>query len=108
MRLRRHAAGLLAVLLLAAVVVVHHAEPSMSEAGGHHDSGDMAAMEMCLGALVAVGAAVALVGLGSFALGRWKPVRLLAPVGLAATIDVPQAVSRAGPPLLELLCVSRR
>ena len=93
---------------LAAMVVVHHAEPSMTAAGAHHDMGGMAAMQMCLGAFVAVGAAVAVITLGAVALGRWKPVCELVPSGLAVSVDVPQAVPRAGPSLLLLLCVSRR
>lgn len=108
-----HFLGVLAVLAVAGAVTVHHVEPeamdmgAMSAMTGHHD-GAMPVMQMCLGAMCAIGAAVAAVAVGVLALGRWKPVALIGHPGLSEPQDVPSGVPRAGPLLLCLVCVSRR
>lgn len=73
----------------------------------HHD-GMSTAIEMCMGAFTAVGAAVAAVAIGMLALGRWPDTSELAG-GASLTLGgacAPEA--RAGPPPLSQLCVWRR
>lgn len=109
-RLRQHTAGVLLTGAVVFAVLVHHAPPLMAAHHHHgaHDVGAMSGVEMCLGALTAIGSAVVAVAVGILALGRWKPVLLVAPTVQRLAADVPHPVPRAGPRLLELLCVSRR
>ena len=100
--------GLVLVAVIGAAVVAHHAEPAMGNMG-HHDMSGMAAMQLCLGAFVLVGAAVVLASRGSWSLGRWKPVLRLAAASPEPPRDVLAAVPRpGGSHLLQLLCISRR
>lgn len=78
----------------------------MGEMQHAHGMGE--AVELCLGAFAAVGAAVAVVGLGLVALGRWRPPIVLWAEGLSRSAVVPEPRARAGPAFLSLLCVSRR
>jgi len=95
-----------AVIALGAAIVVHHSGMVM---GGMPDHDGMsAAIELCLGVLTAVGTAVMTVAFGMLALGRWRPAPVLAPLGLVLQAHQPIPRARAGPPLLTLLCVSRR
>ncbi len=107
-RQRRRLAALSAVLVCALAISAHHSGMAMSH--GHDDMGMSvpAVAEMCLAAFTAVGAAVVLVALGAWALGRWRPRLLLAATSVAFTADAPPARARGGPGLLLLLCVSRR
>lgn len=77
---------------------------------GHDEMGmtTAAVAEMCLAAFTAVGAAIVLITLGAWMLGRWRPRLLLAPSSLQFAVEAPCARTRAGPGLLLLLCVSRR
>lgn len=92
------------VIVLGIAIGLHHS--GMAIGGMDDDHGMSAAIEMCLGMMTAVGAAVVAFALGVLALGRWRPTPTLTPVGLRARPPVPRA--RAGPVLLCLLCVSRR
>ncbi len=105
-RLRRHAAGLLLVIAVAGAVVAHHSD--FAPDGLHHDMA-LSAVELCVGAFTAVGAAVAAVSLGSIALGRWPTPAPLAPTArIALHGGGPTPLARAGPSLLPLVCVWRR
>lgn len=73
-----------------------------------HDMGINAAVEMCLAAFTAVGAALAAVGLAGVALGRWRPKLTLLAAGALAAAAVPVAKARHGPTAVSVLCVSRR
>lgn len=104
--LRRHLAGLLLVLALGGAVAAHHSGIGLGDM--HHD-GMSAAVEMCVGACVAVGAAVAAVLIGMLALGRWPTVLELGPGGTLALAGASAPESRAGPPPPHSqLCVWRR
>lgn len=106
-RTRRHLAGLLAVLALATVVTVHHSDMPMDGMSGmQHDSGSAVTMTVCVGAFVALGAAVAAVTVGNLRLGRWRALSVLAPEQLLWS-DGPRASTRAGPPGLPLLSIWR-
>ncbi|HEX6944551.1 MAG TPA: hypothetical protein VF196_00050 [Casimicrobiaceae bacterium] len=94
------------MLVCAAAIAVHHAGPLMEH--GDHGMGMSPAVELCLGVFTAVGAAVVAVALGVIALGRWCPAVSLAPRGLSRAVAMPVPRARAGPALLQLLCVSRR
>lgn len=74
----------------------------------HHESGMSTAVEMCLAAFLAVGAAVVAVAVALIALGRWRPPLTPTPSALALWASPPLPRARAGPALLLLLCVSRR
>lgn len=105
-RLRRHLAGLLLLLALGGAIAAHHSGIGMSDM--HHD-GMSAAVEMCVGAFVAVGTAVAAVAIGILALGRWLSVIELLPTGSRTPAGARAREARAGPPpLLSQLCVWRR
>ena len=106
-RLRRRLLGFALVVVIGGAVVVHHSEPMMDGSAGHHMAG-MAAMQLCVGAFVLVGAALVQVARGSWSLGRWKPVRFIATSSPEPSLDVLAAVPRGGASLLQLLCVSRR
>jgi hypothetical protein len=67
-----------------------------------------AAVELCIGVFVAVGSALAAVGMGLIAADWWRPRRDLRPIGLSRAAACPEPAARAGPVLLSLLCVSRR
>lgn len=95
-----------AVLVLGTAIALHHSGLAMGSVQDHH--GMTAAIEMCLGVLMAVGTAVTTVVLGLLALVLWRPAPALAPVGLVLQADRPIPRARAGPPLLSLLCVCRR
>ena len=104
-RLRHHLAGLLLVCALGTAIAAHHSGVAMPDM--HHD-GVSAAIEMCLGAFTALGAAVAAVAIAMLALCRWPSVSKL-PDGASLTLGgacAPEA--RAGPPPLAQLCVWRR
>jgi hypothetical protein len=104
-RLRRHGAAMLAVLAIGGAIAVHHSDFAM---GGMDHHGVGAALELCLGVFAMVGAGVAAVAIGLVSLGRWRPVRALAPAGLGALAAPPDPRARPGPPFLSLLCVRRR
>lgn len=108
--LRRHRRGdglaALAVVICAAAIALHHIDLAADQP--HHGTGMSAAVEMCLAALTAVGAAVAAVVVGLIALGRWRPPLVLEGAGLCVAVRSPVPRARAGPGLLLLLCVSRR
>lgn len=106
-RSRRRLAGLLAALALASVVALHHSEMPMGDMGGmHHDPGAAMTMTVCLGALVALGAAVAAIAVGVLRLGRRRALTVLAPEALLRA-DLLRGLARAGPPGLPLLSVWR-
>lgn len=106
-RRRRHLTTMAAVLATALALAVHHSDMAIGDMHDHHD-GMSAAIAMCLGVLTAVGTVVTAGALGVLALGRWGAVPILAAVGRALHVRPPIPRSRAGPPLLCLLCVSRR
>ena len=105
-RITRHRSAAAIVLAIGIALTIHHSTP----AGGHiqHDGGFAPAVEMCLGAFVAVGTAVAAIALGFIALGQWRPSARLAPSALWSALPAPEPRARAGPALLSVLCVSRR
>ena len=105
-RFRRHGAALLAVLAVGGAVAVHHSGFAMD--GMHHDAGVGAAIELCVGVFVAVGATVLAAAIGLLALGRWRPQAALDAVGLSRASARPEPRARAGPALLSQLCISRR
>jgi hypothetical protein len=105
-RLRRHLAGLVLVAALSGAIAAHHSGIAMGEM--HHD-GMSAAIEMCAGAFVAVGAAVAVVAIGILALGRWPTLIEVAPADALPHSRICAPAARAGPfPPLAQLCVWRR
>jgi hypothetical protein len=104
-RLRRHLAGLVLLAALGTAIAGHHT--GLTAPDMHHDGMGAAAVEMCLGALTAVGATVAAVAIGVLALGRWPTVA--EPGGAAVALAGARAPeARAGPPPLAQLCVWRR
>lgn len=106
-RSRGHLAGLVAVFALASVLAMHHGEMGGGEMGGmHHEPGAAMTMTVCLGAFVALGAAVASLAVGSVRLGRWGVVRLAAPGALLRAEEL-RSRSRAGPPGAAVLSVWR-
>lgn len=96
----------LAMIGIVLALALHHSGTAMSDA--HHDMGMGAVVEMCLGVMGLVGAAVVAVGLGLISLGRWRPMLTLAPVAAVSWARPSVTRSRDGPPLLSLLCISRR
>lgn len=105
-RHRRRFAVLIAMLVCAAAIAVHHSDLASGDA---HDGMPMsAAVEMCLGAFTAVGAAVLAVALGSISLGRWRLTRSFMPATASWLAPSPLPRARAGPALLLLLCVNQR
>jgi len=103
-RYRGRAAGLLVVFAIAAGIALHHSDLAMG--GMHHDGMGPTAMELCLGAFTAIGAAVVAVALSLLAHGRWRTPPP-GPIRGAAFRRPPQARARAGPPQLQLLGVLR-
>jgi hypothetical protein len=103
-RTRRRLAGVLSVLALASVIAVHHGDPSMGAM--HHEPGMAMTMTVCLGALVALGAAVVAVAFGTLRLGRWDVPALRAPRPMLRA-DPLRGLARAGPPGQSLLGVWR-
>jgi len=103
-RLRRHAAALLLVLWLGGAIALHHGD--FAPGGMHHDTAT-AAVQLCLGAFTAIGAAVAAIALGIVVLGRWPTFALL---GTGSSLMVWRNGSRprvrAGPSP-SLVCVWR-
>lgn len=106
-RHRRHWAVLVALVAVTCAVAAHHALPTMADDGHHMDGTAQQAMEMCLAALTAVGATIAVVAIGLVLLPRRRLAVLTAVAGLP-TPRVAWPRARAGPALLTLLCVSRR
>jgi hypothetical protein len=106
LRRRRHLTMAMATVAVVMALAVHHSGAATSDM--HRDMGMSAAVEMCLGVMGLVGAAVAAVALGLIRLGRWRPVVTLAPVAVVPRARPPLARSRDGPLLLSLLCISRR
>jgi hypothetical protein len=100
-RCHRRGVALLAVAAVGAAIAAHHS-------GVHHDGMASAAVELCLGVFVAVGTAVAAVGMALLALGPRRPPAALLAVGLSGACSRPPPRARPGPALLTLLCVSRR
>ena len=100
------AMAVVAVVLFSAAVAMHHTDLSPADSPHHTGMGEVA--EMCLAAFTAVGAAVVAVTVGLVVLGRWRPPLILGPTSVPVAARVPAARARAGPPLLLLLCVSRR
>jgi hypothetical protein len=105
-RHRRHLVAFVAMFVCAAAIVVHHSGAAPGDAHGGMQMG--AAVEMCLAAFTAVGAAVLAVVLGLISLGRWRPTRSLLPAAASWLAPSPMPRARAGPALILLLCVSRR
>ena len=105
-RLRRHLVGVVLVVALSGAIAAHHSGIAMGEM--HHD-GMSAAVEMCVGAFVAVGSAVAAVAMGILALGRWPTLIDLAPAEAFTHFRTRAPAARAGPRLpLAQLCMWRR
>jgi hypothetical protein len=98
-RLRRHGAAMLAVLAIGGAIAVHHSDFAM---GGMDHHGVGAALELCLGVFAMVGAGVAAVAIGLVSLGRWRPVRALAPAGLARRSSGPAGAAGPAVPLAAL------
>jgi len=105
-RRRRHLTAVVAVLALGAAVATHHDAMAIGGMPDHH--GMTVAMEICLGVMTAVGAGVAAVACGVLSVGRLRPTGLLIVGGPVIQARPPLPRARAGPPLLCLLCVSRR
>ena len=107
-RLQRHRtrlAAIAAVLACSMAVAVHH---SGATPDGHGDMGMGAPVEMCLAAFTAIGVSVAAVLVAVLPLRRWRPPARLAPAAAWIGARPPLGRARAGPPLLALLCVTRR
>ncbi len=96
----------IATIAIVLALALHHSGAAMSDM--HHDNGMSAAVEMCLGVMGLVGAAVVAVGLGLISLGRWRPVLTLAPVAVVSWRPPLVPRSRDGPLVLSLLCICRR
>lgn len=103
-RLRR-TTTVVAILLCGVALAAHHGGVGLGDA--HHDGGVSDAMELCLAAFTAVGAAVVAITVGLIALGRWRPPGRMASVSFAR-VPPPLPRARAGPALVRLLCVDRR
>jgi len=103
---RRHISVLMAVLALGAAVAVHHDGVAMGDMGSHQ--GMSLALEICLGVMTAVGTALAAVTFGVLALARPQQRWFRIPAAPVVRARPPVPRARAGPPLLCLLCVSRR
>lgn len=86
---------MLAVVARTGAIATHHSGVvAMSDA---HDDPGAAAMELCLGVFAAVGAAVAAVGPGVIALGRWRPPAELEAVGLSPPVPLRSPAPEPGP-----------
>lgn len=96
----------MAVLALGAAVAVHHDGMAIGGMADHH--GMSVALEICLGVITAVGT-VAIAGvLGVLSRRRAHTSSVLMSAGPLPRVRPPVPRARAGPPLLCLLCVSRR
>jgi hypothetical protein len=105
-RVRRHAAGVLLAIALSGAIAAHHSGIAMGDM--HHD-GMSAAIEMCVAAFTAVGAAVVAAAIGILALGRWLTTDELFPAGGLVPAGARAPEARAGPPPpFSQLCVWRR
>jgi len=104
-RCRRHLTALIAVLALCGAVALHHDGMAMGGMGGHDMS---VALDICLGVMSAVGTAVIAVAFGLLSLARLRLAWIQIPAGPVVRSRPPVPRARAGPPLLCLLCVSRR
>lgn len=105
LRRRRHDLALVAAIVaLSAAIAVHHSGMSIGDMD--HDMGVGALVQMCLGVVVAIGAAVVAVALGIVELGRWRTPLVFAPATRSAARG-PAPRTRDGPGLLRLLCVRR-
>ena len=94
------------VVALSGAIAAHHGGIAMGDL--HHD-GMTSAIEMCAGAFVAVGAAVAVVAIGILALGRCPTLIGLAPADAPWQSRLCAPAARAGPRLpLAQICVWRR
>ena len=100
-RLHRRVVGVAIVFALASAVTIHHSGVTMGDM--HHD-GMSSVVELCLTALVAVGATVVAVVLGMIGLGRWRILQFRLPTPLGGWGAAPEPRVRAGPPLILLLC----
>lgn len=98
--------AILAVLACSTAIAAHHSGTGLGET--HHEMAMSSAVEMCLAAFTAVGAAVVAIVVGLIALGRRRPPPRLTPSALSLSDRPPLPRARAGPDLLLLLCVSRR
>lgn len=106
-QMRRHQRRLAlmgAVLVLVGLTAAHHGGSLMDM---HHDRVS-AAVEMCLAAFTAVGAAVVALGCAALALQRRRPALTLLASGALTAPRVPVARARHGPAVVSILCVSRR
>ena len=106
LRRSRHLTMAMATGAVVLALALHHSGAATSDM--HHDMGVNALVEMCLGVMGLVGAAVVAVGLGLISSGRWRPRLTLAPVAVVSWARSPVPRSRDGPLLLSLLCISRR
>ena len=102
--MRRHLAGLAVVLAIAGAVTLHHS--GLAHADPHH-GGLTAVAELCLTALIAVGAAVVAGGMSWIALRPWRPATAPVPAARSIMAAAPQPRARAGPPLVLLFCSLR-
>jgi len=96
----------MAVLALGAAVAMHHDGMAIGGMADHH--GMSIAVEICLGVVTAAGTVVAAGALGVLSLGRAHLGRVLMSARSVPRVRPPIQRARAGPPLLCLLCVSRR
>lgn len=97
---------MVALLAIVAAIALHHS--GIATGTMHDDHGMSAAIGMCLAVMTVVGAAVMVIALGVLTLGRRRAARPLMPVALVLAARQPARWARAGPPLLCLLCISRR
>jgi len=104
-RHRRHLAVIVAVVALAGVIAAHHSGGLMDM---HQDTGMGAMVELCLGVVTAVGAALVATGLCLAALGRRRPTLSVLAGAVVRALSVPDACARHGPSAVCVLCVSRR
>jgi hypothetical protein len=105
-RLRRHAGGLLLVVTVSGAVAAHHGAVSMDEK--LHDPGMAVVVQMCVAVFTSVGAAVATVAFGLWALGRWPTQTAPLPARAFALSGRRTPEPRAGPPPRPSICVWRR
>ena len=106
-RLRGRSPGIAVVLVLAAVVFMHHGS-AMDETGQHDGMGAALVMQVCVAAMVALGASVVAVAIGLIPLRRWRPVDRRLPRPRFIACDIARAQARAGPANLFRICVLRR
>lgn len=108
-RSRHQLAAVMVVLALGSIIAVHHSGVAMgSMHQGMNDGGTAAVMAVCAGVLLAVGAAVVAVAVGSVGLGRWRLASDRFPTGMQKLVGLPEPRARAGPVVLAFLCRSLR